>query len=106
MTRAAAQPLSFRDGPSADRKDFLPRAGRVTSFGGGVDRPARKRGFPRLRFDQLHVALCPTLRRLDLRGGLKDGEHALGIERSKATTGLSGWDAVRLWREWRYGRED
>jgi uncharacterized protein YprB with RNaseH-like and TPR domain len=28
----------------------------------------------------------------------------MGIQRSAATAGLSGWDAVRLWREYRRGR--
>jgi uncharacterized protein len=78
----------------------------VTFFGGGFDIPVLRRAFPRLRFDQLHVDLCPTLRRLGLKGGLKRVERQLGIRRSKATTGLDGWDAVRLWREWRYGREE
>lgn len=77
----------------------------VTFFGGGFDLPVLRRAFPRVRFDQIHVDLCPTLRRLGLRGGLKAIEAQLGIRRSRETAGLSGWDAVRLWREWRWGRE-
>jgi uncharacterized protein YprB with RNaseH-like and TPR domain len=77
----------------------------VTFFGGGFDIPVLKRTFPRLRFDQLHLDLCPTLRRLGLRGGLKSIEQQLGMARSQDTAGLGGWDAVRLWREWRWGRE-
>jgi uncharacterized protein len=77
----------------------------VTFYGGGFDLPVLKRAFPKLPFDQLHVDLCPTLRRLGYRGGLKSIEGQLGMSRSPETTGLNGWDAVRLWREWRRGRE-
>jgi uncharacterized protein YprB with RNaseH-like and TPR domain len=75
----------------------------VTFFGGGFDIPVLRRAFPKLRFDQLHVDLCPTLRRLGFRGGLKSVERQLGLARGPETEGLSGWDAVRLWKEWRWG---
>lgn len=75
----------------------------VTFYGTGFDLPMLRLAFPGLRFDQLHVDLCPALRRLGLAGGLKRIEQVLGISRSEETTGLGGWDAVRLWREWRRG---
>jgi uncharacterized protein YprB with RNaseH-like and TPR domain len=78
----------------------------VTFYGGGFDIPVLRRAFPRLKFDQLHLDLCPTLRRLGFGGGLKSVEYQLGIYRSPETTGLSGWDAVRLWREYRRGNEE
>ncbi|MFN3650751.1 MAG: ribonuclease H-like domain-containing protein [Armatimonadota bacterium] len=78
----------------------------VTFYGGGFDIPVLRRAFPRLPFDQLHLDLCPTLRRLGLSGGLKSIERQLGMARGEETTGLSGWDAVRLWSEWRRGREE
>lgn len=78
----------------------------VTFFGGGFDIPVLKNAFPRMKFDQLHLDLCPTLRRLGLGGGLKKIEKQLGLSREEETVGLSGWDAVRLWREWRWGKED
>jgi len=78
----------------------------VTFFGGGFDIPVLRNAFPRVRFDQLHLDLCPSLRRLGLAGGLKSIERQVGIERSRETSGLSGWDAVRLWREWRYGSKE
>ena len=78
----------------------------VTFFGGGFDIPVLRNAFPRVRFNQLHLDLCPTLRRLGLAGGLKSIERQLGIERSPETAGLNGWDAVRLWREWRYGSKE
>ena len=78
----------------------------VTYFGNGFDLPVLRNAFPRLRFDQLHIDLCPTLRRLGFMGGLKSVEYQLGIDRSPATAGLNGWDAVRLWREWLWGSRE
>lgn len=78
----------------------------VTFFGNCFDLPFLRRRFPRLHFDQLHVDLCPALRRLGYKGGLKKIERQLGIERSPETEGLDGWDAVRLWREWEWGSEE
>jgi hypothetical protein len=43
------------------------------------------------------------LRRIGFSGGLKKIEQMLGISRSEGTTGLSGFDAVRLWREYERG---
>jgi len=77
----------------------------VTFFGTGFDLPFLRRAFPHLRMDQLHIDLCFLARRLGLRGGLKAIEERLGIRRSSSTTGLSGYDAVRLWREYLRGSE-
>jgi hypothetical protein len=78
----------------------------VTFHGSCFDLPFLRRRFPHLRLDQLHVDLCPALRRLGYKGGLKSIERQLGIERSPETQGLDGWDAVRLWREWEQGSEE
>jgi hypothetical protein len=78
----------------------------VTFFGTGFDLPICKRRFPELPFDQLHVDLCYALKRLGYRGGLKKIEVELGLARSDETQGLSGWDAVRLWREYRRGSRE
>jgi uncharacterized protein YprB with RNaseH-like and TPR domain len=75
----------------------------VTFHGAGFDLPFLRRRFPQLSFDQLHIDLCPALRRLGLKGGLKNIERQLGIPRSPETEHLDGWDAVRLWREWERG---
>jgi uncharacterized protein YprB with RNaseH-like and TPR domain len=56
-------------------------------------------------FPQLHVDLCFALKRLGYSGGLKRIEEKLGIDRTEETRGLSGWDAVRLWRMYRAGNE-
>lgn len=75
----------------------------VTFFGSGFDLPVLRQAFPEVRFDQLHIDLCHALRRLGYAGGLKQVEASLGIRRSAQTAGLSGWDAVRLWSEYRQG---
>ncbi len=77
----------------------------VTFYGTGFDLPFLKRSFPGVEFPQLHVDLCFMLKRLGYRGGLKKIEAQMGIQRSNETSGLSGWDAVRLWREYRAGRQ-
>ncbi len=77
----------------------------VTFFGTGFDIPFIRRAYPRLPLPQMHVDLCFVLKRLGFKGGLKSIEQQLGIERQNATRGLSGWDAVRLWREYRAGHE-
>jgi uncharacterized protein YprB with RNaseH-like and TPR domain len=77
----------------------------ITFFGTGFDLPMLQRCFPNLRFDQIHMDLCPTLRRLGLYGGLKKIEKAVGIERAPETAGLTGLDAVRLWRAYRLGSD-
>lgn len=77
----------------------------VTFFGSGFDLPMLQRKFPSVEFDQIHLDLCPTLKKLGLRGGLKKIEASLGLARSEDTTGLSGWDAVRLWRQYERGSD-
>jgi uncharacterized protein YprB with RNaseH-like and TPR domain len=77
----------------------------VTFFGTGFDMPFLRRSFPAMSLPQMHVDLCFLLKRLGYRGGLKQIETQLGIRRPQGTAGLSGWDAVRLWREYRRGRK-
>jgi uncharacterized protein YprB with RNaseH-like and TPR domain len=78
----------------------------VTFFGGGFDLPMLQKRFKGLRFDQIHLDLCPTLRRLGLRGGLKKIEKQLNINRGDDTDGLGGLDAIRLWRRYTLLRDD
>lgn len=75
----------------------------VTFFGTGFDLPMLQKRFRGLKFDQIHLDLCPTLRQLGYRGGLKRIERQLGIARSDETTGMDGLDAIRLWREYEWG---
>jgi len=93
-----------------DLEEFRSDIGRfgliVTFFGSCFDIPFLCRRFPDLCFEQLHIDLCHSFRRLGLTGGLKRIEHELGTERSPETEGLDGWDAVRLWREWERGSQE
>jgi len=72
----------------------------VTFFGTGFDVPMLQKCFRGIRMDQLHLDLCPTLKRLGIRGGLKKIEKQLGIQRGDDTDGLDGLDAIRLWRRY------
>lgn len=78
----------------------------VTFFGTSFDVPYLRAKFPQLRFSMPHFDLCFAARRLGLSGGLKQIERELGIERDRAVDGLDGWDAVRLWMQWRTGDAD
>ncbi|HET6383815.1 MAG TPA: ribonuclease H-like domain-containing protein [Armatimonadota bacterium] len=78
----------------------------VTFFGSGFDIPMLRRTFRSLPFDMLHLDLCHALRKIGYRGGLKAIERSVGLERSAETTGLGGWDAVRLWQEYQAGSEE
>lgn len=74
----------------------------VTFFGTGFDLPLLKRRFPNLEWNrQMHIDLCPALKRLGYKGGLKRIERQVGIARTDDIAGMDGMDAVRLWREWR-----
>lgn len=77
----------------------------VTFFGSGFDIPYLQATFPKLDFRKPHFDLCPAARRLGLRGGLKCIEREVQIHRDGDLAGLDGWDAVRLWQQWRTGSE-
>lgn len=72
----------------------------VTFFGTGFDIPMLQKRFRDIDFDQIHLDLCPTLRRIGFRGGLKKIERQMGIARGDDTDGLNGLDAIRLWRRY------
>ena len=96
---------------SQDLQEFESDAKRfacwVTFFGTGFDIPMLRRRFPEMPFDQLHIDLCPALRRLGFKGGLKRIEKQLGIARVDEVDGLSGSDAISLWRRWnRFGEQE
>lgn len=74
----------------------------VTWNGRGFDAPILRRSL-RIPLDagetMGHLDLLPVFRALELRGGLKKVEKALGIDRDDLD-GVDGWAAVRLWREY------
>ncbi|MCI4371730.1 MAG: ribonuclease H-like domain-containing protein [Thermoplasmata archaeon] len=78
----------------------------VTFNGSRFDVPFLRKAFPRMRFDMIHLDLLHPLRRLGFEGGLKSIEAQVGILRSEETTGLGGFDAVRLWDAYESGDDD
>jgi len=71
----------------------------VTFNGSSFDLPViRRRLYADLKRDFEHCDLLYVCRRRGLRGGLKRVEMLLGIGR--ATAGISGWDAPRLWHRY------
>src|SRR5581483_10364353 len=75
----------------------------VTFFGSVFDVPCLRARYPRIQFDQAHSDLCFAAKRLGLTRGLKRIEPLAAIERPSDIAGLDGWDAVRLWHDWRRG---
>ncbi len=73
----------------------------VSFFGTGFDLPVLQKTFRSFQFDQIHIDLCPLLKSLGYRGGLKRIEKSMGIERDPSVDGLNGYDAVKLWRRYR-----
>ncbi len=78
----------------------------ITFNGTRFDMPVIRQRFPYNMFEHIHIDLMYPLRKLGYRGGLKRIEERTGLCRSGGTAGLTGWDAVRLWREYRGGRKD
>ena len=73
----------------------------VTFSGASFDLPFLRREFG-VPLDVLHIDLCPLLRKLGYKGGLKSVEQQLGLARPDSTAGLTGHDAVRLWFDWEH----
>jgi uncharacterized protein YprB with RNaseH-like and TPR domain len=78
----------------------------VTFNGLRFDIPFIQHYFPDIVFDQLHIDLMYPLRRIGLTGGLKKIETSLGLARSTETSGLTGFDAVRLWYQYKRGSQE
>lgn len=78
----------------------------VTFFGIGFDVPMILKRYPQLTLDQVHFDLCPALRDVGFKGGLKRIEKQLGINRGEDTDGLDGRDAILLWRRYERNGDD
>jgi uncharacterized protein len=78
----------------------------VTFFGLGFDVPMILKRFNGLNMDQIHLDLCPTFRDVGIKGGLKKIEKQLGINRGEDTDGLTGYDAILLWRRYEMARDE
>ncbi len=82
----------------------------VTFNGASFDLPYLRHSIGARKFDRLfqrkaHLDLRSCLRRLDLTGGLKAIERRTGLARPSVLSGLSGYDAVLMWRAWEEGNE-
>ena len=90
-----------------DIVDELSKYMLLVSFNGArFDIPFMKSEFPEIEFKQLHIDLVYPLRRIGYKGGLKNIEKILGISRSEDTEGMTGFDAVRLWKQYERGDKD
>jgi uncharacterized protein YprB with RNaseH-like and TPR domain len=78
----------------------------VTYNGLAFDVPALRRAFPEWRPPRAHVDLCHLWRRLGHAGGLKLLEQETGVGRPEHLHGVTGRDAVRLWRAYQGGDRD
>lgn len=78
----------------------------VTFNGASFDVPVLRRAFPGWRPPPVHVDLRQVFGRAGYRGGLKLLEEELGIGRPPHLAGLTGLDAVRLWRRHVEGDRD
>lgn len=77
----------------------------VTFNGLRFDLPFIQSRMPQVPLGHLHIDLLYPLRRLGCRGGLKSIERQLGIAREDGLADLTGWDAVRLWNEYKRGSD-
>lgn len=78
----------------------------VTYNGAGFDLRFIEEGFSGIGLDQIHIDLRFPLYRVGLKGGLKAIERTVGINRAEETQGLTGFDAVRLWKEYEAGKQE
>lgn len=75
----------------------------ITFGGENFDIPFIKRAFQGRVHPAVHIDLYHFTGLIGLRGGLKKIEKALGL--SRKTEGMTGYDAVKLWRKWEEERD-
>jgi uncharacterized protein len=75
----------------------------VTFNGSQFDVPFLRVHFPQARLDHAHIDLRFVFHALGYRGGLKEVERSLGVQRDNAIQGVDGFEAVRLWNRYRRG---
>lgn len=99
---------TFINGKNLDEMiDELKKYSAVVTFNGILfDLPFISTKYPEAGLDQIQLDLRFILQRIGLRGGLKNIEHKLNITRTSETTGLTGYDAVRLWKKYEKGNDD
>jgi uncharacterized protein len=75
----------------------------ITFNGSSFDLPIIKRCFPNISLPDGHIDLRFLLNRLGYKGGLKKIEKDFGISRDVTIAGMSGFDAVTLWKAYNWG---
>lgn len=75
----------------------------ITFNGSLFDLPFIRRSFPHISLPPAHIDLRFVLQKLGCRGGLKRIEKALGVARDNEVDGLTGYDAVIMWRAYQAG---
>ncbi len=72
----------------------------ITFNGASFDLPVIRRQF-NIDFNVPHIDLRFAAKKIGLSGGLKKIEHEIGIKRADEVQGVTGEDAVMLWRQYR-----
>jgi len=76
----------------------------VITFNGSLfDLPVIRRHFPHIALPPVHIDLRFFLRKLGYRGGLKTIEKTFSLSRASEIEGMTGYDAVRLWKAYESG---
>lgn len=76
----------------------------VLTFNGSTfDLPLIRRAFPSISLPPAHIDLRFILNGLGYRGGLKKIEQEVGISRDPTIQGMSGFEAVMLWKAYELG---
>jgi len=87
-------------------KDAVKGYGIIVTFNGrSFDIPFLEKEFPKTLWPPVHLDLRYLCKAVGLRGGQKRIEEMLGFRRPDGVMGLTGFDAVRLWRRWEKNRE-
>jgi uncharacterized protein YprB with RNaseH-like and TPR domain/predicted nuclease with RNAse H fold len=71
----------------------------VTFNGAGFDLRFLRSAFPGITLPPVHIDLRWVSRKLGFKGGLKEIERQLGIERKASVAGVTGFDATVLWAQ-------
>lgn len=75
----------------------------VTFNGSQFDLPRIRGWFPHITLPSAHIDLRFLLNKIGYRGGLKKIEKTLGFCRDSAIDGMDGYDAVMLWKAFKWG---
>jgi len=88
-----------------DARDKLKEFDILVTFNGKqFDLPFIEHHFS-CNYDIIHLDLRYMLKELGLQGGLKSIETQLGIQRDDDLTGVDGFEAVRLWYQYKRGNQ-